>query len=325
MLLAIVSIIVGLAVLIAGAEGMVRGAASLAARLNVSPLVIGLTIVSFGTSAPELTVNLIAAFNGSPELAIGNVVGSSIANILLVLGVSALIVPLTVKASTVYKEIPFALLGISLIFVMVNDKLFDGASANVLSRTDGIALISLMGIFMYYIYGLASDERRRQKEITEEGSKAHKYDTPASLLLVAGGMAGLILGGRWLVNGAITVASAAGLSESLIGLSVVAIGTSLPELVTSIVAALKKHSDIAIGNAVGSNIFNVFFVLGTTSTILPLSFSSSLKIDVVFAVVAMVMLFAFMFIGSKHKLTKFEGSLLLTGYVSYILFLIIRG
>ncbi len=325
MLIAIISILVGLAVLIAGAEGLVRGAASLARKLHISPLVVGLTIVSFGTSAPELTVNLIAAFNGSPDLAIGNVIGSSIANILLVLGISSLIVPLTVKASTVYKEIPFALLGISLVFVLVNDVLFDGASTNMLGRTDGIALISLMGIFLYYIYGLAKDEKKQQKQITEAGGAAQKYDLTASLLLSAGGMAGLILGGRLLVDGAVNIAMTAGLSESLIGLTVVALGTSLPELVTSIVAALKKHSDIAIGNAVGSNIFNVFFVLGTTSTILPLPFSSAINIDVIFAVMAMVMLFTFMFIGSKHKLTKFEGSLLLSGYIIYMISLVMRA
>ncbi len=325
MLFSIFSIVVGLIILIVGAEGLVRGAASLAAKLNVSPLVIGLTIVSFGTSAPELTVNIVSAINGSPDLAIGNVIGSSIANIFLILGVSSLITPLTVKASTVYKEIPFAVLGAFLIFVLANDQLFDGAQANLLGRTDGIALISLMGIFMYYIYGLAKDEKQKQKEITQAGGEAMRYDIPASLLLAAGGMAGLVLGGKLLVDGAVDVAMTAGLSEALIGLTIVAIGTSLPELATSIVAALKKHSDIAVGNAVGSNIFNAFFVLGTTSTILPLPFSTSINADVIFAIVAMLMLFSFMFIGSKHKLTKFEGSLLLSGYLIYLVFLAIRN
>ncbi len=325
MLISIFSVAVGLAILILGAEGLVRGAASLAARFHVSPLVIGLTIVSFGTSAPELTVNLISAINGSSELAIGNVIGSSIANILLVLGISSLIVPLTVKASTIYKEIPFALLGVSLVFVMANDHLFDGTVGNVLSRTDGIALISMMGIFIYYIYGLAKDEKRQQEQITEAGDEANRYDTFASVLLAVGGLAGLVLGGRLLVNGAVSIAGSFGVSESLIGLTVVALGTSLPELATSIIAALKKHSDIAIGNAVGSNIFNVFFVLGTTSTILPLPFTTAINVDVLFAVAAMIMLFIFMFIGSKHKLTKFEGSILLSTYIIYMISLAIRS
>lgn len=325
MFVAIISILLGLAVLIAGAEGVVRGAASLAKKLKVSPLIIGLTVVSFGTSAPELTVNLVSAFEGSPDLAIGNVIGSSIANIFLVLGVSSLIIPLTVKASTVYKEIPFAMLAAAMVFVLANDTLIDGASSSVLSRIDGIVLISFMGIFMYYIYGLAIDEKRKQKQITEAGTETHKYDIPASLLLSTGGIAGLVLGGHFFVEGAADLASRIGVSESLIGLTVVAVGTSLPELVTSIVAALKRHSDIAIGNAVGSNIFNAFFVLGTTSTITPLAFSPQLSVDMLFALVAMVLLFGFMFIGSRHKLTKFEGSFLVTGYIVYIIFLVVRG
>ena len=325
MFIAIVSIIIGLAILIAGAEGLVRGAASIAARLHVSPLVIGLTIVSFGTSAPELTVNLIAAASGAPDLAIGNVVGSSIANILLILGVSSLIVPLTVKASTVYKEIPFAMLGAFLIFVMANDVLFDDIGPNMIARTDGIALLSLMVIFLYYIYGLAVGERGKQTPLTEVGEETMRYDFPASFLLTIGGIAGLVLGGRLLVDGAESLATMAGLSEAIIGLTIVGIGTSLPELATSVIAALRKQPDIAIGNAVGSNIFNAFFVLGITGTLAPLPYSVSLNTDVIFAVIAVCLLFVFMFIGSKHKLTKFEGSMLLSTYIIYMLLLAARG
>ncbi|MDZ7786494.1 MAG: calcium/sodium antiporter [Candidatus Saccharibacteria bacterium] len=325
MFIAIISVLVGLCVLIGGAEGLVRGAASLAKKFRVSPLIIGLTVVSFGTSAPELTINLIAAVGGSSDLAIGNVVGSSIANIFLILGVSALIVPLTVKASTVYKEIPFALLGAGLVFVMANDVLIDGLGPNVLSRSEGIVLISLLGVFMYYIYGLAKSQKDDQKMMSEAGGSTSKYSVPISLLFSIGGLAGLVIGGRLLVNGAVEIAAIAGLSEALIGLTILAIGTSLPELATSVIAALKGQPDIAVGNAVGSNIFNAFFVLGTTSTILPLPFSRELNADLIFAIVAMVLLFLFVFVGKKHRLTRFGGASLLSGYIIYIIFLVVRG
>ena len=324
MLLNILLIIIGLVILVAGAEGLVRGAASLAAKLKISPLIIGLTVVSFGTSAPELTVNIISAINGSSDLAIGNVVGSNIANILLILGVASVIVPLSVKSSTVWKEIPFALLGVFLVFVMGNDGLFDKLPLNAITRTDGIALLALMAIFMYYVFGLAKKEQ-------EEGNESELLDDPqqysgvASTLLTIAGLAGLVIGGKLLVDNAVSIASAAGLSEALIGLTIVGIGTSLPELATSVVAALRKQADIAIGNVVGSNIFNVFFVLGTTSTILQLPFSSSVNFDIGISVLATVLLFIFMFIGKKHRLTRIEGVLFLILYFSYIAYLVVRG
>lgn len=320
----IVLVLIGLIILVAGAEGLVRGAASLAAKLKIPPLVIGLTIVSFGTSAPELTVNILSALNGSSELAIGNVIGSNIANIFLILGISSLIVPLTVKSSTVWKEIPFALLGVLLVFVMGNDGLFDGVGFDALTRTDGIALLTLMIIFMYYVFGMT-------RKAQEEGGDLDLAETPeqygalASTGFTVAGLIGLVIGGRLLVDGAVSIASAAGLSESLIGLTIVGIGTSLPELATSVVAALRKHADIAIGNVVGSNIFNVFFVLGTTGTILQLPFSSSVNFDIGISILATMLLFVFMFIGKKHRLTRLEGAMFLVLYASYITYLVIRG
>lgn len=329
MLLSILLIIVGLIILIAGAEGLVRGSSSIASKFRISPLIIGLTVVSFGTSAPELTVNLVSAFQGSSDLAVGNVIGSNIVNILLVLGVCAIIVPLTVKSSTVWKEIPLALLGVFLIFVMANDQLFDGVSFNALTRTDGILLLSLMVIFMYYIFGMAKRDRKGKR--LDEGAPADEaedikeYGLWTSVGLTIGGLIGLVIGGRWLVNGATEIATAAGLSEALIGLTVVAIGTSLPELATSVVAALKKQADIAIGNIVGSNIFNIFFVLATTSTILPLSVSGALSIDILVALGATLLLFIFMFVRKKHQLGRVEGGLFLALYVIYTVYLVMRG
>lgn len=325
MFLSILAIIVGLVVLILGAEGLVRGSSSLAAKLRISPLIIGLTVVSFGTSAPELTVNLLAAMQGSADIAVGNVVGSNIANILLILGISALIVPLTVKSSTVWKEIPLALLGVLLLFIMGNDRLFDGLSFQALTRTDGIALLALMAIFMYYVFGLAKGDRAKTKEIAHVGEEVHQHSLPLSIGMSLAGLAALVLGGRMLVTGAVDIAQAAGLSEALIGLTIIAVGTSLPELATSVVAALRRQADIAIGNVVGSNIFNIFFVLGTTSTILPLPITPAMNTDILFSIAITMLLFAFMFVGGRHRLTRWEGGVFVGLYVSYLAYLVIRG
>jgi len=328
MLFDILAIIFGLIILVIGAEGLVRGASSFASKLRISPLVIGLTVVSFGTSAPELTVNIVSALQGSPDLAVSNVVGSNIANILLILGVCAIIVPLSVKSSTVWKEIPLALLGVVLLGIMANDRLFDGVPLMTLTRTDGLALLALMAIFMYYIFGMAKSDRKKTV-----GAKAEQSDEPEikeygfalSVILIILGLTGLVLGGRLLVSGAVDLAKAAGLSEALIGLTIVALGTSMPELATSVVAALRKQTDIAIGNIVGSNIFNIFFVLGTTSVILPLPISSILNFDIIVSIIATGLLFLFMFVGHRNKLVRWEGILFVTLYVTYLAYLVARG
>ncbi len=323
MLINILLIVAGLALLIVGAEGLVRGAVSISSKLGIPALVIGLTVVSFGTSAPELTVNIASVLNGSPDLAIGNVVGSNIANILLILGICALIKPLAVKSTTVWKEIPLALLGVLLLFVMGNDVLIDGVARNAITRTDGIVLMALMAIFMYYIFGLAKTDKEFQKAESDESIKV--YSTAASIGLIVLGFGGLVAGGQMLVTAAVAIAEGAGLSESLIGLTVVGIGTSLPELATSVVATRRGQIDIAIGNIVGSNIFNIFWILGLSGTILQLPFNSAASVDVLIAVGATALLFIFMFLGKKHQLTKVEGALFLALYVGYIGFLIQRG
>lgn len=323
MLIQILFLIVGLIILVAGADWLVRGAASLAAKLKISPLVIGLTIVSFGTSAPELTVNIAAALNGSADIAIGNIVGSNIANILLILGVCAVIHPLRVKSSTVWKEIPLAALGLFLLFVMGNDVHLDDVSFNALTRTDGITLMALMGIFMYYIYEMT----KRDKMVTKssEGDDLKIYNTWLSLGMIVAGLIALVFGGQLLVDAAVQIARQAGLSEALIGLTIVGIGTSLPELATSVVATLKKQNDIAIGNVVGSNIFNIFWVLGLSATILQLPFNTATSVDVLVALGATMLLMGMVAVGGKHKLTHREGILFLGIYIAYIGYLIQRG
>ncbi|MFA5051857.1 MAG: calcium/sodium antiporter [Patescibacteria group bacterium] len=312
-------LILGLAILIAGAESMVRGASSLAKRFGISPLVIGLTIVAFGTSMPELVVNLFSAFRGSADLAIGNIIGSNISNILLILGVSATIVPLAVHRNTTWKEIPFALLAVVLVFLMGNDVLLDGAVRDILSRTDGILLISMFIIFMYYTVSIAKVDTG-----SEQGS-VRLYSVNMSTVLVISGLVALFLGGKLLVDEAVVFARLAGMSEALIGLTIVAIGTSLPELATSVIAALHKQNDIAVGNIVGSNIFNVFWILGLTSTILPLPFNSAISVDVLVSILATFILFIAMFIGKRHTLQRWQGVSLLLLYAGYMVYIITRG
>lgn len=325
MVLDFIWIAFGLGLLVLGADGLVRGAASIAAKLRVSPLVIGLTVVAFGTSAPELTVSLTAAINGSTDIAVGNVVGSGIANILLILGICALIAPLKVKSSTVWKEIPLALMGALLLFIFGNDVLLDGVSANVLSRTDGLALLALFIIFMYYIFGMAKHDRAEMAKAGEKEEKITQYSWLLSTAFVIGGLGILVVGGRLLVSGAVGLAEAAGLSEALIGLTIVAVGTSMPELATSLVATRKGHTDIAIGNIVGSNIFNVFWILGASSIIHALPISDGMLIDILVAVGATLLLFAVMFLGKRHRLERWEGIVFLLLYVAYTAYLINRG
>jgi cation:H+ antiporter len=325
MILDIILIVIGLVILVFGAEALVKGASSLAGKLRVSPLVIGLTVVAFGTSTPELTVGVTSAIEGSSDIALGNVIGSNIANILLILGVSALITPLVVKSSTVWKEIPFALLGVFLLVVMGNDYFFNGIGPDVLARTDGIVLLALMAIFMYYIFGIAKSDRENIKAVTNDDEIAI-YSTTRSAMYVVVGLVGLIAGGRLLVDGAVSLASSAGLSESLIGLTVVGIGTSLPEMAASVVAARKGHADIAVGNIVGSNIFNIFWILGLSSTILPLSVTRNASIDILVAIGATLLLFVLLLNRhKKHMLTRANGVVFLVAYVVYIIYLVQRG
>jgi len=317
MFIPILFIILGLGILIAGAEFLVRGSASMAKKWGISSIVIGLTIVAFGTSAPELIVNIMSALSGSSDIAIGNIVGSNIANILLILGIASIIYPLSVKSNTVWKEIPFAILAMVLVYTMGNDALFDGVSHNALTRTDGFSLIAIFIIFMFYIFALAKVEGKPEPIKT--------YSWTASILMTIAGLILLFVGGKMLVDNAVILARIAGLSEVLIGLTIVAVGTSLPELATSVVAAIHHHDDIAVGNIVGSNIFNVFWILGLTGTMLQLPFNPATNIDVLVGIATSMLLFIFMFIGKKYKINRWQGVLFVTLYIIYTIYLIQRG
>ena len=320
MILSIVLLIAGLAILIGGAESLVRGASSISKRAGIPTIVIGLTIVAFGTSAPEFVVNVFSAFQGTTDLALGNIIGSNITNILLILGISALVVDLKVQENTTWKEIPFAFLAMLTVFIMTNDKIINGGAENVLTRTDGLILLIFFAVFMYYIIELTrkGDNGAEQEEIKS-------YSVFVSIFLTIGGLLALFFGGKLLVGQAVALAQMAGLSEMLIGLTIVAVGTSLPEMATSIIAASRGQSDIAIGNVVGSNIFNVFWILGVTSLIKPISINVGANFDIFVSLTATAILFFAMFVGKKHKLERWQGGLFLLVYLTYMIYIVQRG
>ncbi len=310
----------GFALLLQGAEWLVSGASAVARRLGVSDLVVGLTVVAFGTSAPELVVNFFAAFEGHTDVAIGNILGSNTFNILFILGIAALIRPLEVVEATVWKEIPLSLLAAVLVGVMASDGRLDGAAADSLSRVDGVVLLAFFGIFLVYMLEAA------RKGVAEQAPTG--LDGPSlagSWVRVALGLTLLVAGGRAAVVGAVEVAARFGLSEALIALTVVSAGTSLPELATSAVAAWRGNSDIAVGNVVGSNIFNVFFILGATAAIRPLPFAPERGADALVTIAATVLLFLAAFTGRRHRVDRWEGVFFLLAYGGYLGYLILRG
>lgn len=330
-LLQLLLFVAGVILLIKGADWLVEGAASLARRIGMSELAIGLTIVAFGTSMPELTVNVAGALRGSTDIAIGNVVGSNIANILLILGVSAILSPIAIQTSTAWKEIPFALLAATTLFFLASDATFDPAQVSVLNLADGFVLISFFLIFMWYTFGMHAVEG-------EADDAGKTTSVPMALGITLLGILALIGGGKLTVDSAVIMARFFGISEALIGLTLVAVGTSLPELVTSIIAGMKKKAAIAVGNIVGSNIFNIFFVLGLTSVIRPLPFAEALQFDLLATVVATVMLFFVIHNGNifrrvaffwrqrvGHSISRFDGTLMLVTYAAYIAYITWRG
>lgn len=312
--------IIGFVLLIKGADFLVDGASAIARRFEISDLVIGLTVVAFGTSTPELFVNIIASAKGNTDIAIGNVLGSNIANVFFILGVSSLIYPLSVTKGTVWKEIPLSLLAAIVLGFMANDHLIDNRNFSSLTRIDGLIFLCFFTIFLYYSYGIA-----REIEGMEQLVPSEQQTLVKSLFWVCAGLIGLTLGGKLIVDGAIVMAKKLGMSESLIGLTVVAVGTSLPELATSAVAAYRRNVEIAVGNIVGSNIFNVFFVLGMSSIIKPLPFQTRNNLDIGVVILSSLLLFLFMFTGKKRSLDRWEGAVFLVLYGAYIVFLIFKG
>ena len=315
----IVLLVGGLLLILLGANGLTDGAASLAKRFRIPSIVIGLTIVAFGTSAPELTVSLSSALKGSADISVGNVVGSNLFNTLMIVGCTALFAPITVTRNTLQQEIPLCILASLVLLVCANDVFLDGAQENVLGITDGLVLLGFFAIFMKYTFAIASHHPQEKEEETEEIRQLPLWK---SILYIVGGLAGLIVGGNFFVDGASGIARNLGVSESVIGLTLVAGGTSLPELATSVVAALKKNPEIAIGNVIGSNLFNIFFVLGCSASVTPLRLTGITNFDLWVLVGSGILFWFFGVFFGKRTITRVEGSVLMLCYVAYTAVLI---
>ena len=297
----------GLALILAGANYLTDGAAAVAKRFRISDLVIGLTIVAFGTSAPELVISVMSAVKGSSEIAIGNVVGSNIFNILMIVGCTALVMPISIGKSTMSKEIPLVILSSLVLWFCSSDMLMDGAAENVVSRSDGLMLLAFFLIFMRYTFSIARNSTERPG-----GETNVKEMKPwLAALAIVGGLAGLILGGRWFVDGASDIAKSLGVSESVIGLTIVAAGTSLP--------------DIAIGNVVGSSLFNVFFIIGTSATIRPLAVGHISAVDFGVLIGASLLLWVFGQAFGTRKITRPEGAVMALCFIAYTVYLVINA
>lgn len=313
MITSMILILAGFSSLIFGANWLVDGASSLAKKHKISDLVIGLTIVAFGTSAPELVVNAIASFNGYQDIVFGNIIGSNNFNLFIILGLAGLVYPITVQSSTVWWEIPISLLAGVLLLAMANN--FFLSDISEISRVDGGILLLGFAAFLYYAF------RQMKTEENIVASYQHKSNFKIWGLIVLG-FAGLIVGGQLVVNNGILLATNLGVSEKIIGLTIIAAGTSLPELVTSIVAATKKNSDIAIGNVVGSNIFNILFIVSVSSFIKPISFNQNFNIDIVILLVGTLFLFIAMFIGKRNQLERWQSALMLVFFLIYTIYLV---
>lgn len=309
-------LIIGLWILIKGAGWLVNGSSVLAKRYRVSDLVIGLTIVAFGTSAPELVVSLIASAEQLNDIVLGNVMGSNIANLFLILGISGLIFPLTVEKSTIRIEIPLSLLAAIILFFLANN--FFLVDKPVISRIDGLILLLFFWGFLVYVFHM-SKKKRPVEKFTVSQIPAYK----AGLIVIAG-LAALIVGGKLVVDNAVKLAQFIGISEKIIGFTIIAVGTSLPELATSVVAAMKKNPEIAVGNIIGSNIFNIFLILGTSSVVSPIAYNKAFNPDFYLLAAGTILLLVFVFTGRKYRLDRGEAAILLLIYLGYITWLILK-
>jgi cation:H+ antiporter len=305
---------VGFACLIYGAKWLVDGASAFAKKYKVSDLAIGLTIVAFGTSAPELVVSIIGSMKGYSDIVVGNIIGSNNFNLFIILGICGLVWPITVQSSTAWKEIPISLFAVVLMLFLINDfKFYEPA---YLSRVDGIIMLLLFILFLYFVFNQMKKESNIQTGFT------HK-----SLFIIWGliiiGLSGLITGGHFVVVNCVKIANSLGVSEKIIGITIIAAGTSLPELVTSVVAAVKKNSDIAIGNVIGSNVFNILLILSISSIIKPIEFNPKFNLDIYILTGGTVFLLLSMLTGQRKKLDRWEACILLGFYLFYTIYLVL--
>lgn len=318
-MLDVLQTVAGLVLLVFGADLLVKGASSLASRYGLSPLMIGLTVVSFGTSMPEMLVSVTAGLQGSADLAVANVLGSNMFNILVVLGVAAMIFPLRVQSSTVVSEIPFSLSAAILLGFVANAALFTTKLELSISRVDGAILLLFFLLFMAYIFSISSAGNKDNSQVPAA------FTVTRSIALIFAGMAGLYFGGEWAVGGAVALARDWGVDEAVIGLTIIAIGTSLPELMASAVAAYRREADIAVGNVVGSNIFNILWVLGVTASITALPFDAISNFDIIMVIVATMLIILAVATSRVATISRLWGGVFVCVYIAYIVYVVQRG
>lgn len=324
MLVDILLFLLGIVLIIAGANYLTEGASTLARRMGLSPLVVGLTIVAFGTSAPELIVSLMSALKGNADIAMGNVIGSNIFNILAIGGVTAVVAPITITKSTIRREMPLMLLSFLVLFFLSYDTIFAGTAGtteNILSRGEGLTLLGFFLIFLTYTFAIAKDA---PDDPHADHTPIRTYPLWLLILFIVGGLVALVYGGDLFVSSASSIARTFGMSESFIGLTIVAAGTSLPELATSVAAALKKQPEIAVGNIVGSNIFNIFLILGVSSTITPIRIGGVTALDFLVMIAAGLMLCSFAVLFGQRIIKRGEGAILALGFIAYTIYLIMQ-
>ncbi|MBD5254051.1 MAG: calcium/sodium antiporter [Barnesiella sp.] len=314
----ILILIFGLALILGGANYLTDGASAVARRSGISPLVIGLTIVAFGTSAPELVISCVSAFNHNAGIAIGNVVGSNIFNILVIIGLTALVRPIKIERGILVNDIPLVILSSLVILVLGNGVFLDGDSENIITRSGGLILLLFFCIFLRYTFSIA----KSSEESADDSTEIKSMKTWVAALAIVGGLGALIWGGQLFVDSASAIARSLNVSDAIIGLTIVAFGTSLPELATSIVAAVKNQPGLAVGNVVGSCIFNVFFVLGASAVISPLPLGGITNVDLLVLVGASLLFWIFGKVIRKMTFTRTEGAVMFLAYVAYTVYLI---
>lgn len=314
----IILLIIGFVLLVKGADYFVEGTSALALHYKVPQIVIGLTVVAFGTSAPELVVSIMSSLKGQNEIILGNIIGSNLFNVLLILGITGLINPLEVKKTTVWREIPFLFVITLISFFLLNDKLFSDSIENILNFADSIILLILFVFYLIYNFVIIQADSTSEYEICP-------LSYPKIIIYSIGGLIALIIGGKMVVENAVDIAEYFHVSKKVIGLTIVALGTSLPELMTSVVAVLKKKTDIAVGNVVGSNIFNLLFVMSCSGIIKTINYQKSFNLDFALLIFASFLLFIFMFTMKRHRLDRFESALFVFIYIAYVILMIINS
>ena len=315
---AAICIVVGFVALVKGADWLVDGASAIARRFGISDLVIGLTVVAFGTSMPEFVVNMVSVGEGSTDLAVTNILGSNIINTLVIVGITALIYPIASQRHSRNFDIPFSAIAGILVLLWITIYMPVGESYRSIGRIGGAILLLF---FCYFLYGTFRHAKAHPEEAGEESVKPMKTGKAVTLIVI--GLVGLVVGGELIVKSAVNIALRFGVSEAVIGLTVVALGTSLPELATSVIAAMKKNTDIALGNAIGSNIFNVFFVLGTSAVIQPLPAYDGVELDALVASAGSILIWMFVKTNKEHEIKRWGGAVLLLVYAVYLTYRLI--